>query len=131
EPLWMWELHIKTRAKRIAADLAELERFEAEQEAIKLQEANLRAKGWWTESDVIRAYAEKYGNDEKSMRALLLIMSQYELKHGTQLWVSETDVDHDKRIIYIAENEYWWNRDADDAAAQLHQVLSDIFWKGT
>jgi hypothetical protein len=88
------------------------------------------SQGAWTEAGVIDAFTRKYGNNEDAMRAMILVMSMYTLKHDNKMWFTDYAVDHQKRIIYIATNSdsNLFYRTNENAADQLFQVLSDAMF---
>jgi RHS repeat-associated protein len=81
--------------------------------------------GLHSEAGVIKAYTQKYGDDEEAMMALLLIMQHYSIEQGDQ-WLNDWSVDHEKRQIQIAATiGFGSERSNENAADQLYQALHD------
>ena len=84
--------------------------------------------GLWTEAGLIEAYVEEYGDNQKAMDALVIVLSLYRLEHG-DFKLDDWGVDHKAGVIRIAST--WWfgsERPNANAASQLYQVLADEFF---
>ena len=87
--------------------------------------------GLWDEAGVIDEYSRLYGNDEKAMTAIFMVMTQYSLGQG-KYYFDDWGVNHTDKSISIASTAWLgWERSNTDAAKQLHQVLSDVFYEAT
>jgi hypothetical protein len=83
----------------------------------------------WSEDGVIITFKNLYKNDEKALRALLLVTSIYTIQQtNSNIW-SEWSVDHQNKIIYITGSSYYSQRSNANAAAELYQILSDEFYQ--
>ncbi|MCX7806594.1 MAG: hypothetical protein N3A38_15625, partial [Planctomycetota bacterium] len=87
--------------------------------------------GLWTEHGIIKAFTEKYGDDEKAMLALTLVLSVYSLDQEDFRFFGSYRVDHGGRKIFLQQNTYGWPRwkvMSDEGAADiLYRVLQDEF----
>ncbi len=81
----------------------------------------------WTEEGLIQTFKQLYKNDEKALRALLLVCSTYKIEKTDDYYWNEWSVDHENRIIYIAKTSYLSERSNLNAAKELYQILSDEF----
>ncbi len=86
----------------------------------------------WEEAEVIRAFYKTYSDETQAMAAMRLVTHVYTLKQGNQLWSDDWSIDHENKIIYIADDStLFWERSNENAADQLYQILSDVFYETT
>jgi len=84
--------------------------------------------GLWSEEATIKAYERLYGDNDKAMFALFIVLSFYELEHG-DFWADDyAPPDSEKGVIQIAKTAWAGKERTDDnAAEQLYEILWRYF----
>ncbi len=87
--------------------------------------------GLLTVEGLITEYRKKYQTDLVAIRALELVLSEYEVRAASH-WFDDWSVDHHEKVIYIADT-IWFDleRSNENGAFQLYQALSEEFYKTT